>query len=76
MRKAEFLRKHCTKLVRQLCQQIFDRFHRSDAGILAYFNEVLYDMTENSSADAVQSRQACFVRCCFEVINIFLGDEL
>ena len=26
-------------------------------------------MTENSSADAVQSRQACFVRCCLETTD-------
>ncbi|MED9892232.1 MAG: hypothetical protein UFK95_08360, partial [Ruminococcus champanellensis] len=34
--------------------------------ILAYCKEFLCDMTENSSADAAQSRQAGFVRYCLK----------
>ena len=51
----------------------FVRLHRNDAGILAYCKEFLCDMTENSSADAAQSRQAGFVRYCLYIL-IGCGD--
>jgi len=38
--------------------------YRNSAGILSYVKGFLCKMTENMSADSVQSRQAGFVRCC------------
>ena len=51
------------RLCGRCANRFFVRLHRNDAGILSYFKEFLCDMTENSSADAVQSRQACFAWC-------------
>ena len=42
----------------------FVRLYRNSAGILSYVKGFLCKMTENMSADSVQSRQAGFVRCC------------
>ncbi|MGB4093711.1 MAG: hypothetical protein WBK46_17475, partial [Ruminococcus flavefaciens] len=42
------------------------RLYRNSAGILTYVKGFLCKMTENMSADSVQSRQAGFVRCCLE----------
>ncbi|MGB4091062.1 MAG: HlyD family efflux transporter periplasmic adaptor subunit [Ruminococcus flavefaciens] len=44
----------------------FVRLYRNSAGILTYVKEFLCKMTENMSADSVQSRQAGFVRCCLK----------
>ena len=49
--------------------RFFVRLHRNDAGILAYCKEFLCDMTENTSADAAQSRQTGFVRCCLYILS-------
>ena len=51
------------RLCGRCANRFFVRLHRNDAGILSYFKEFLCDMTENSSADAAQSRQACFAWC-------------
>ena len=42
----------------------FARSFGCDAGILPYCKELPGDMAEYSSADATQSRQACFAVCC------------
>ncbi len=42
----------------------FTRSVGCDAGILPYCKELPGDMAEYSSADAAQSRQACFAVCC------------
>ena len=44
----------------------FVRLYRNSAGILSYVKGFLCKMTENMSADSVQSRQAGFVRCCLK----------
>ena len=44
----------------------FVRLYRYSAGILSYGKGFLCKMTENMSADSVQSRQAGFVRCCLK----------
>ncbi len=45
----------------------FVRLYRNSAGILSYVKGFLCKMTENMSADSVQSRQAGFARCCLKV---------
>ncbi|MBP7186468.1 MAG: C_GCAxxG_C_C family protein [Ruminococcus sp.] len=47
----------------------FVRLYRNSAGILSYVKGFLCKMTENMSADSVQSRQAGFVRCCLKGIK-------
>ena len=54
--------------MRQISSIIFRQIDKIDAGILAYFKEILAKMTENLSKDGVQSRQAVFVRCCLKII--------
>ncbi|MED9892218.1 hypothetical protein, partial [Ruminococcus champanellensis] len=49
--------------------------HRNDEGILAYCKEFLCDMTDNSSTDAVQSRQARFVRYCLKIFAEIWGNK-
>ena len=44
----------------------FVRLYRNFAGILTYVKGFLCKMTENMSADSVQSRQASFVQCCLK----------
>ena len=44
------------------------RLYRNSAGILSYVKGFLCKMTENMSADSVQSRKAGFVRCCPNVM--------
>ena len=47
----------------------FVRLYRNSAGILSYVKGFLCKMTENMSADSVQSRQVGFVRCCLKLWN-------
>jgi len=50
--------------------------HKKFAGRLSPVKDFLCDMTENMKAYDVQSRQACFVRCCLKSNFVIIAVDI